>query len=69
MYVTSSEGNIQAASAGDRNGGIARVPQSQLVARDTPAVRPPPLTHTASTQPNVLQRCDIILTCVRLCPH
>ena len=61
VYVTSSDTNIHASSAGDRNGGIAKVAPAQVVPRDTPAAQTAAATHTAASEPAVVQRCDMVL--------
>jgi len=57
MYVTSSDTNIHAAVAGDRNGGIAKVPPTT---RDVPPRPAASAAHATVSQPIVSQRCDIV---------
>jgi len=55
MLLASSDTNINAASTGDRNGGIAKVPPTQVVAHDVPAGQVAAARATVS-QPAVQQR-------------
>ena len=65
MYVTSSDTNIHASAAGDRNGGVAKVPPAmrEVVAREMPPPRPAAsAAHATASQPIASQRCNIILS-------
>ena len=60
MYVASSDTNTQASSTADRNGGVAKVPPTQVAAREVPARPAVPATHAAPSQPAAQQRSDMI---------
>ena len=63
VYVTSSDTNIHAAAAGDRNGGIAKVPPTT---RDVPPRPAASAAHATASQPVVSQRCGIIILSHRI---
>ena len=62
MYVTSSDTNIHAAAAGDRNGSVAKVLPTvrEVVARDVPPRPAASAAHANVSLSVVSQRFDII---------
>jgi len=58
VYVTSSDTNIHATAAGDKNGGVAKVPPSarEISSREAPPRPAVSAAHAAVSQPVVSQR-------------
>ena len=63
VYVTSSDTNIHATAAGDRNGGVAKVPPTtrEASSREVPPRPAASAAHATVSQPVVSQRYNVIV--------